>query len=156
MLKIFTKNNSMFSLWFYREKIEVNTDGLTINILVPPTISKHACGLCGTSQTGDLETPQMCPANNETLFGNSYMINRQAMGRDDAGRCSYQNKISLQHQKSSCLQDDNNQTPFLRLVRNNNLNSSLTNKRHLHLVENRGELICISKSAVPNCHSNFF
>jgi hypothetical protein len=36
------------------------------------------------------------------------------------------------------------------------LNSSLTNKRHLHLVENRGELICISKSAVPNCHSNFF
>ena len=152
MLKIFTKNNSMFSLWFYREKIEVNTDGLTINVLVPPTLSKDSCGLCGNPRTDDLETPQMCPEKNETLFGNSYMINHQVLGHEDAGRCLYKDKLVLRRQ--NCLQDAINQTPFLHALRNINLNANSTNKRHL--VEKKGEQICISKSAIRKCQSKFF
>ena len=45
-MKIFTRDNSRFSLWFFREKIEVVSDGQTVKILVPPTVAKSGCGIC--------------------------------------------------------------------------------------------------------------
>ena len=67
-LKIFTRDNSRFSVWFYHPKIEVITDGETMKILMPVTIADHGCGICKISDQAKYN-----PDQNEAL-GSFWMV----------------------------------------------------------------------------------
>ena len=149
LLQIFTRNNSVFSMWFYKEQIEVTTDGLSAQILIPPTLSKHACGLCGNSKSG-LKSPHMCSVENRTLFGYSYMLNQGVITSGINGNCS---GIPIQDQndfsifKQACLQTTR---PLNKDISTRKQVNSQTSTLK-HDIQKKEEGTCISKKPVQTC-----
>ena len=152
-IKIFTRNNTMFSVWFYREKIEVVTDGQAIHILVPPTLTKNACGLCGNPQTR-LKTPQKCLAKSKDFLGYSYMLSQGTLDSNDQINCSgipSQLKADFYNEKQSCILS---QKKSIQKPKETYKSIWTNDKSSKHLVLKENNKICISKKPISTCLSN--
>jgi len=156
IVKIFTRNNTMFSLWFYREKIEVVTDGQSIHILVPPTLTKNACGLCGNSQTG-IKTPQACLAKSKDLLGYSYMISQTTLDSNAQNNCSgipIQLKRDFYNEKESCFISQMQSIKKPKEIYKNIRTIEKHDNSLKHLVLKKSNKICISKIPFATCSSS--